>query len=258
MTCVIMPEYSLCFDLGPGLESSVPMEHFFVTHAHLDHAAGIPYIISLKTLNKTKSPIFYLNETMLEPMHEIMNQWMKMEGHQYDFEFRSVGLGEDIPLNNETFVRVFPTVHRVRSQGYTLFRKNKKLKPEYRHLKPAEIIELKQKNIDFEDHLEEPLVSFTGDTKIDFLAKSEAHKARVLFMEVTYLDEKKPISVAREWGHLHLDELVEKIESIEAQKIAIMHISLRYSPQEARRIILNRIPKQHHQRIFVVPPFGAP
>jgi ribonuclease Z len=119
-------------------------------------------------------------------------------------------------------------------------------------------VELKKRGVSLHDHVREPLVSFTGDTQIEFLDRSEwVRRSKVLFLEVTYLDSKKPVSVAREWGHLHLDELVGRLKDLECEKIGIMHLSRRYSVDQAQKIIFERIPKEFHERIFIVPPYGV-
>jgi ribonuclease Z len=72
-------------------------------------------------------------------------------------------------------------------------------------------------------------------------------------MESTYLDDRKTIANAREWGHTHLDEIIPRLDEIESEQIVLIHISSRYSDAEALRLIKSRIPEKHHDRIVIFP-----
>ncbi len=64
-----------------------------------------------------------------------------------------------------------------------------------------------------------PLVSFTGDTQIEFLdSRDWVRKSKILIMEATYLDNKKTIEQARIWGHTHLEEIIPRLKDIESEK----------------------------------------
>jgi ribonuclease Z len=183
-----------------------------------------------------------------------MKIWEKIEKHEYRFDFHPVHAHSKFEINPQYEIRVFQTLHRVDSFGYTLVHRNRKLKPEYQDRSGDDLRELKKQGLEVSEKIETPLFSFTGDTQIEFLDLSpEVKKSRILFLEATYLDERKTIADAKKWGHTHLDEIIPRLNDIESEKIVLIHISSRYSTKQAHEILQNRIPPEHKDRIVLLP-----
>ncbi len=252
-TSIAMPEADVLFDVAQGLPYQTPFNNILLTHAHMDHAAGLPYLISQKSMQKRPKPLVVMPKEAVDPLKRIMNIWHEIDQFEYPFEFRAVNQGEIIPLKGEYFAKTFPTYHRVPSQGYTVFRKKRRLKAEYDKLPPHELGLLRRQGQILDEILEENLVSFTGDSKIEFLDSDQARKSKLLFMEVTYWDEKKSVSNAREWGHIHFDELLPRIEKIEAEKIVLIHASARYTTKDIRAVIEDRVPEHLKPKLVLFP-----
>lgn len=253
-TSIAMPEYSLAFDVAQGFPFNINMKKFFLTHGHLDHAAGIPYIISQKAMHSQPIADFYMPQSLVEPLKKIMQLWMEIEKHQYQYRFHGLRGDEEIEINSNYSVRPFPTVHRVESWGYTLFNSKKKLKPEYYALSDEAIRDLREKGVPVQEVQESPLVSFTGDTQIEFLdTRPWIRNSKILLMESTYLDDKKSPDHARKWGHTHLDEILPELDRIQSEKIVLIHLSSRYSMREAAQILASRIPERHRERVVLFP-----
>jgi len=253
-TAIAMPELSLCFDVAQGYPYLINLKHFFISHGHLDHAAGIPYIISQRAMNSLPPGNFYMPGSLVEPMDQIMKLWEKIEKHEYKYNFVTVKGDDEIPLNAQTYIKVFPTTHRIESYGYTIFEIHKKLKKQYLGLPQQEIVELRRKGHEVNEVHHIPVVSFTGDTQIEFLdSRPWVRQSKLLFMEATYLDERITIEQARQWGHTHIDEVVPRLKDIESEKIVFIHASSRYSDKEAERLLKARIPAEYHERIVLYP-----
>lgn len=252
-TSIAMPEIQIAFDVAQGYPFLMPIKKYFLSHGHLDHIAGVPYIISQKVLLNMPAADFYMPPSLVDPLHKIMDIWQKIEDHQYKCTFIAID-DKEIPVNPYHFVKSFPTHHRIESFGYTLFNRHKKLKQKWLKSSKQQIIAAKKQNEPIDDIIDTPLVSFTGDTKIEFLFEKDwIRKSKILFLEATYLDDKKSVEQARKWGHTHLDEIIPHLNEIESEKIVLIHISSRYSLDHATQIINKKIPKEHKDRFVIFP-----
>lgn len=252
-TSLVFPDADVCFDVAQGLPFQIPVPNILISHGHMDHAAGIPYLIAQKAMTGQTPPTFFMPETLVQPMREIMRLWEHIDGHTYQYQFHGVRPGQERPLKAPYFFRPFPTLHRVPSQGYTIFERKKRLKHEFRDLDPYELGNLRKKGVALDEQYEEAVISFSGDTQIEFLDHEQVRNSRILIMEVTYWDKKKSVENARTWGHIHLDELIPRLPTLNCEKILLIHASARYNSPYLRQILDARIPEHFKSRVDLFP-----
>jgi ribonuclease Z len=252
-TSIVFPDADCCFDVAQGLPFQVPVNNILLTHGHMDHSSGLPYLVGQKAMMGQAPPNVYMPEPLLRPMRQLMRLWEEIDGHSYQYQFRSTTLGEEYPLKAPYFFRAVPAYHRVAAQGYVVYARKKRLKPEYRNLDSWNLGDLRKKGVEIDERIDEPIVAFSGDTKIEFLNTPDVRAARVLVLEVTYWDDKKSVENARTWGHIHLTELLERLEQISSEKIVLIHASARYASNYLREILDARIPEHIKHRVELFP-----
>lgn len=250
-TCLYIPELRICFDAGFPFPFQLGADTFFITHGHLDHAAAIPYIISQKNLNNQKVAQFYMPDELVGPLSQIVNLWQGIETHKYTFDFRAINSNDRVDLNSQFFVKAFKAHHRIPARGYTLFQVRKHLKAEFAGLRKEQLVALKSKGTVVDDVNEVPIMTFSGDSQIEFLWEHDwITQSKFLLIETTYIDDRKPREQARQWGHIHLDEVIELLPKLKAEKVVLMHISSRYGDAEAKKIIQQKVPAEYRERVI--------
>lgn len=253
-TSVFCKTASLCFDVGQGLPFQLPARHVAITHAHLDHASGIPWLISQKNMNSQENTQFYVPEHLYGPLKEILRLWESVDEHQYKYHLRAVKPGDTVELDKQHGLRAFATPHRIPSQGYLLLHRKKRLREEFARGDRDAILRAKAAGIDPNETVEEPAVAFTGDTKIEFWESDpDVLRAKILFVEATFWDDAKPVEHARKWGHVHLDEVIELLPRIKSEKIVLIHASVRYSTRMLESILEKKLPRDQRERVVIFP-----
>jgi ribonuclease Z len=165
-----------------------------------------------------------------------------LEDRSYEYEIIPLQGGDSVEVGTDLRVEAFATEHPVPSLGYHLVRQTRRLRGEHRHLGGPELVRLKEKGVEITRVEEETWLSYAGDTGPGvFDREPRLFQSKVLLLECTFLGSRKRAS-ASVYGHLHLDDLVERAESFRNQVLLLHHLSRRHSVAEFRAVIDRALP----------------
>lgn len=249
-TCICIPSLSLAFDSGKCPPRAVSMQYMAITHGHCDHIHGLPLHLATRALQKLPVPKYFVPPDILVDVKNFVGAVAKLENARFNFDVQAMVPSQSpVELKKGWFLKSFETTHTVPSQGYTVLRKTKKLKARYVGTPGKELARMRQSGVELEEEKVTPEITFTGDTSLDAIAKSEdCRKARILIIEMTFLDESCSIENARKLGHIHIDEIIEQKEIFDGnQHIVFTHFSARYSKEAIRRALM-KLPADIRQK----------
>lgn len=144
-------------------------------------------------------------------------------------------------LTNTSFLKCFDMVHKIPSKGYVIFETRRKLKPEYRSLSIIDIEKTKKEsNVEIEDIVHVPLISFSGDTTIEGVLRCQSMlESKLLILECTYIDDKISQQECKNRGHVHLNDIIDNWKYFQNEHVLLVHLSPRYTKIDVERARTN-------------------
>src|SRR5207248_10877626 len=95
-----------------------------------------------------------------------------------------------------------------------------------------------------------PLVAYTGDTSPGGLDNCPAvYEAKILITELSFIRPSHRREKIHKFGHMHLDDLLERASRFRTELIICAHFSTRYHPNEVKRLIEGRLPPSLRDRV---------
>jgi ribonuclease Z len=237
------PTLGLAFDLGRAPTELVPVSHVFLTHAHLDHAAGLAYWCSQRRLARLGGGIAWTDPSTVDTWRTILGLHARLEGVEYDAAVEPMAPGETMVLRKDLEVTAFRVAHRVPALGFVASERRHRLKPSWRGRGADEIREATARREEISESWTRPLVAFCGDTSADVfrIAPPEVFRAKVLLLECSFVEDEHK-DRANGWGHIHLSELADHSDLFENEVVVLTHLTLRTGPAEIRRLVNKRLP----------------
>jgi ribonuclease Z len=247
-------ELNVALDIGRCPDTLVRMPHVFITHAHLDHALGIPFYAGQRRLSRMGGGRVYVPSEAADDFRQLMDIHVRLEGTEYDIEIVGVEVGERLVLGRTLAVRAHRATHRVAARAWELLGRRHHLKPEYAGVDGDELARLRQGGVAIMDEVEVPLLFYTGDTDRGILEENEAiYRAEVLMIECSFVAEGHQDHAAR-YRHIHFDDLVDFAERFENRTIVLTHFSRRYANEEIVQTLRRRCPAVLRDRIRLALP----
>jgi ribonuclease Z len=238
-----IPELKLGFDLGAQPWSFMGTPTWFVSHAHMDHLVALPVYVGRRRMMKMEPPTIYLPETTVEPVRRILRLYSRLDRGRLPCELVPTAPGDEIELSREHVVTVSATTHAVPSLGYVVWQRRKKLKPEFHGLPGEKIRDLRLSGVEVTDEVRLPRVAYLGDSSPPGLDACEAmFAAEVLIMELTFVAPSHRKDKIHKFGHMHLDDLLERRERFRNELIIAAHLSTRYRAGQVRHHVEKAMP----------------
>jgi ribonuclease Z len=249
-----LPGFRTLLEFGRAPEDVVGYGTICVSHGHLDHMAGLAHHASRRRLGSLPAARVYVPAEAVADVAQWVEASERLERIAYGLEVVPASPGDRVRLRNDLEMTVLPGRHRVPTVGYLFSEIRQKLREEFSGRPGEEIARLRGDGVAVTRREEIPLLAYPGDCGVEiFDAVPELFRARVLLLECSFLlpeDHER----AREYAHIHLDDVVLRAERFENEALVLTHFSQRYSPEEIRSA-LAAIPEPLAGRII---PFLPP
>ncbi len=238
-----IPELKLGFDFGAQPWSFMGTGTWFLSHAHLDHVAALPVYVARRRMMKMEPPTIYMPEVAVDPVEKILKLFTKLDRGRMPCQLVPIKPGDEIELSREHVVTVSATKHTVPSLGFIVWERRRKLKPEFAHLAGDQIRDLRLGGTDVTQETRLPLLAYLGDSAPEGLdACPDMFKARVLITEITFVHPSHKKEKIHKFGHIHLDDICERLAKFENELIIASHFSTRYDDRQIVKLVKRRLP----------------
>lgn len=245
-TWIVVPEMNIGFDLGRAPQEVVGTDHIFLTHGHMDHAAGIAYYFAQRWFVDNKPGNLYCAPGLCEPIVKLLDIWSEIDGLAAPRKIHAVSPDADVMVRRDLLIRPFQVNHSsarhkggrgIPALGFAAIEVRHKLKDEFQNLTGPQLVELKKKGVEITRRVEMPMVTFCGDTGPgDFFGLDYVRNAAVLLLECTFL-EPDHMDRARAGGHMHVSDLRRVLPQLNNERIVLTHLSRRTALSDARAVL---------------------
>jgi ribonuclease Z len=233
----------LAFDVGRGALQLAGAPDVFLSHGHLDHALGLPYVLSQRSLHRLVHTRVFCPAEIAEAVAAFIAAAERMEGARYRYDLVPLSPGDRVAVGKGLTVEAFATDHVVPSLGYHLWHGRRRLAPAFAGLPPAELIGLREQGVDTAEVVEDLWLTYCGDTgpKI-FTMEPRIFRSRVLMLECTFLGEEHRDKGER-FKHLHLGDIEQRAGELHNEAIVLHHLSRRFRVEDLRAEVERRLPE---------------
>jgi ribonuclease Z len=223
-------ELGIALDVGRCPDFLIGTPNLLVTHAHLDHASGIPFYAGQRHLQRIPGGNVFVPSEAVDDFRELMKIHERLEGTEYDIELIGLAPGDTYQLGRTHLLRAHQSTHRVPARGYEIVERRHHLRPEYAGLDGQQIAALRQEGRRIHDEADVSMLFYTGDTDAGVFETTPAlFKAEVLMIECSFVGEGHEERAAK-YRHIHFNDIARVADRFENRLIVLTHFSKRYSP----------------------------
>jgi ribonuclease Z len=217
-----------------------------------DHAAALPVYVARRRMMKMEPPDIYLPAYSVEGVERLLRSWQRLDRGRMPCQLVGVEPGQEIELSREHCVSVFATKHTLPSVGFLVWERRRKLRSEYHGLPGEKIRELRLAGVDVTKEVRMPLVAYLGDSSPEGLdGFPPVYEARILIMELTFVAPSHRKEKIHKFGHMHLDDVVERVDRFQNDLIIASHFSTRYHAKQIRYWVERSLPNSLTERLML-------
>lgn len=247
-----IPELRIGFDLGAIPWDFTPTATWFISHGHLDHLLALPALLARRGMLKLPPPTVYVPVEIISDVQLLLAVWRGLDRSGMDCRLVGLEAGETASLSDRHFVTAFATAHPVPSRGYVVWERRQKLKDEFVGLAGDQLKTLREAGTTLTVEVSVPLVCYTGDTGPAGLdAESALYEARILIVEMSFARAEHQRERIHAFGHLHLDDFVERTDRFQNELIVAGHVTTRDEPNDFQKLVNEKLPAGLRERFKV-------
>jgi len=232
----------LAVDVGRGSPRLQGANPVFLTHGHLDHSLGVGSLLSIRGQAPPGGPLHIVCPAEIAPaLDEMLRAAGELNGAEFQYRLEPVVAGGRVAVDRGLWMEAFASDHVVPSLGYHLVRQRHRLCEKWIGVDGGEIAWRRRAGEVVDEVFEERWLSCTGDTRATvFDHVPELFDSRILITECTFLEAAHRERATR-FGHIHLDDLVERRERFANRFLVLAHLSRRHRVGELRAAVQHRL-----------------
>ena len=248
-TAVAVPELDVCFDIGLCPRIALSCSYICLTHGHMDHTAALAYYFSQRDFQGMQPGTTLVPADLAEPIEQMLRTWDRIEGKVSPRKIVPLNDGDEFEIRRDLVLQAFNAPHTAASLGYLIYNRRKKLLDEYLGLSSPQIVELKNQGQEITRTTKVPLLCYLGDVAIKALKWTDMmRQAKILVVECTFFEDGHQHR-AQFGQHVHLDDLIELLPSLQNEYIVLTHLTRRTDMRQAKKLLTKRIPRDQRHRI---------
>ena len=238
-----IPELKLGFDLGAHPWDFNGTPNWFISHTHLDHIAALPVYVARRRMMKMEPPRVFVPAEAFEDVKKLLLIFQRLDRGRQVCDLVPVEPGQEFELSRDHVVTAWATTHTIPSRGYMVWDRRQKLKDEFIGLPGNDIRDLRKSGVEVTREVRTPLLAYTGDTSPAGLDDYPAvYDCKVLITELSFIRAAHKREKIHKYGHMHVDDFIERQDRFRNELIIAGHFSTRYHPAEVVRMLDRKLP----------------
>jgi ribonuclease Z len=208
----------------------------------MDHLGGVGYWASQRHLQAMGPARLLVPRDIAEGVEEILATHARLEGGRpYEVQVIPVSPGQVHTFRKDMDLTFFRTDHWVPTLGSRLVWRRRHLLPAFADLPGEEIAARRAAGETVTEEIECHLLSYCADSGPGVLELGpEVLAAEIVVVECSFYRPRDRERAAR-FGHMHLDDLLARINRLDCRHLVLIHASRRHRLREVERILDDRL-----------------